>query len=136
MIFITKAIIMSKKYIQVLVKESLSTLLEKSKKSKVSPSKEEKKEKDSEENDKEDKEDKEEKVEYQDVQNFWKDGKHKSVTKVGVFRDAGFSEKEIYNREPYKKLDMEKNEMGGVYRFSKDELDRIRTELDKYPRGA
>jgi len=133
MIFITKAIIMSKKYIQVLVKESLSTLLEKSKKSKVSPSKEEKKEKDSEENDKEDKE---EKVEYQDVQNFWKDGKHKSVTKVGVFRDAGFSEKEIYNREPYKKLDMEKNEMGGVYRFSKDELDRIRTELDKYPRGA
>jgi len=125
---------MSKKYIKLLVNESLAGLFEKTKKS---PSKgddkgkESDKEKDSE--DGEDKEEKEEKVEYSDIKNFF--DKHESITKVGVFREAGFSEEDIYQRLPYKKLDNEKNEMGGVYRFSKDEVDRLRTVLDKYPRG-
>jgi len=121
---------MSKKYIKLLVNESLAGLFEKAKKS---PSKGDDKEKESDKKDSEDGEDKEEKVEYSDIKNFF--DKHDSITKVGVFREAGFSEEDIYQRLPYKKLDNEKNEMGGVYRFSKDEVDRVRTVLDKYPRG-
>ena len=124
---------MSKEYIKILVNESLINLSEDKKKDskKKDSKKEDSKKEDSKKKDSEE----EEKIEYQDIQNFWKGGKHSSVTKVGVFRDAGFSEKDIYTRLPYKKLDMEKNEDGGVYRFTKDEVDRIRTELDKYPRG-
>jgi hypothetical protein len=78
--------------------------------------------------------DKDEKVEYDDVVNFF--NKHDSIKQVGVFREAGFSEDDIYSRLPYKKLNQEKNEMGGVYRFDKDEVDRIRTVLSKYPGGG
>lgn len=127
---------MSKKYIKLLVNESLAGLFEKAKKTSPEGESKEKEsdKKDSEDKeDKKDSEDKEEKVEYSDIKNFF--DKHDSITKVGVFREAGFSEEDIYQRLPYKKLDNEKNEMGGVYRFSKDEVDRLRTVLDKYPRG-
>ena len=76
----------------------------------------------------------EEKVEYNDIINFFK--KHPTIKKVGVFREAGFSEEEIYQRLPYKKLDKEQNEMGGVYSFDKAEVDRLRTVLSKYPGGG
>lgn len=90
----------------------------------------EEKEKDS----KEKESDSEEKVEYDDVINFFK--KHPTIKKVGVFREAGFSEEEIYQRLPYKKLDKEKNSMGGSYSFDKNEVDRIRTVTSKYPGGG
>lgn len=75
-----------------------------------------------------------EKVEYDDIVNFF--NKHNSIKQVGVFREAGFSEDDIYSRLPYKKLNQEKNEMGGVYRFDKDEVDKLRTVLSKYPGGG
>ena len=74
------------------------------------------------------------KVEYDDIINFFK--KHDSIKQVGIFREAGFSEKEIYTRLPYKKLNQEQNEEGGTYRFTKDEVDRVRTVLSKYPGGG
>jgi hypothetical protein len=77
---------------------------------------------------------KNDKVEYDDIVNFF--DKHNSIKQVGVFREAGFSEDDIYSRLPYKKLNQEKNEMGGVYRFDKDEVDRLRTVLSKYPGGG
>jgi hypothetical protein len=76
----------------------------------------------------------EEKVEYDDVINFFK--KHPTIKKVGVFREAGFSEAEIYQRLPYKKLDKEENAMGGQYSFDKNEVDKIRTVISKYPGGG
>jgi len=88
------------------------------------------KEKDSEDKEK----DSEEKVEYDDVINFFK--KHPTIKKVGVFRESGFSEAEIYQRLPYKKLDKEENAMGGQYSFDKNEVDRIRTVISKYPGGG
>jgi len=114
-----------KDYIKLLVKESLGGLLrEKSK----TPEKEDggKEEKSNDETAR--------KVDYSDVKSFFK--KHDSITKVGVFREAGFSEDEIYQRLPYKKLDNEENEQGGVYSFDKDEVDRVRTVIDKYPSGS
>ena len=91
-----------KEYIKALVKESLGGLLrEKSK----TPKKDEKKDS------KKDNEDDEKEVRYDDIKNFF--NKQDSITKVGVFREAGFSEEEIYQRLPYKKLDNEKNEKGG-----------------------
>ncbi len=75
-----------------------------------------------------------EKVEYDDVVNFFK--KHPTIKQVGIFREAGFSEEEIYQRLPYKKLHKEKNDMGGVYSFDKSEVDRLRTVLSKYPGGG
>jgi hypothetical protein len=74
------------------------------------------------------------KIEYNDVINFFK--KHPTIKQVGVFREAGFSEEEIYQRLPYKKLNKEENDMGGVYTFDKSEVDRIRTVLSKYPGGG
>ena len=74
------------------------------------------------------------KVEYDDIINFFK--KHDSIKQVGIFREAGFNEKEIYSRLPYKKLNQEQNEEGGTYRFTKDEVDRVRTVLSKYPGGG
>jgi hypothetical protein len=74
------------------------------------------------------------KVEYDDIINFFK--KHSSIKQVGIFREAGFGEDEIYSRLPYKKLNQEQNEEGGTYRFTKDEVDRIRTVLSKYPGGG
>lgn len=74
------------------------------------------------------------KVEYDDIINFFK--KHDSIKQVGIFREAGFSEDDIYSRLPYKKLNQETNEEGGTYRFTKDELDRVRTVLSKYPGGG
>lgn len=85
-------------------------------------------------NDKDDNEQAEQKVEYDDVVNFFK--KHPTIKQVGVFREAGFSEEEIYQRLPYKKLHKEKNDMGGEYSFDKDEVDRLRTVLSKYPGGG
>lgn len=85
-------------------------------------------------NDKDDNEQGEQKVEYDDVVNFFK--KHPTIKQVGVFREAGFSEEEIYQRLPYKKLHKEKNDMGGEYSFDKDEVDRLRTVLSKYPGGG
>jgi hypothetical protein len=82
----------------------------------------------------EDETDGEKKIEYNDVINFFK--KHPTIKQVGVFREAGFSEEEIYQRLPYKKLNKEKNDMGGVYTFDKSEVDRIRTVLSKYPGGG
>ena len=73
-------------------------------------------------------------MEYDDVINFFK--KHPTIKKVGVFREAGFSEAEIYQRLPYKKLDREENAMGGEYSFDKNEVDRIRTVISKYPGGG
>jgi hypothetical protein len=93
---------------------------------------------DKEKKDSEDKKDSEkeneEKVEYNDIVNFFK--KHATIKQVGVFREAGFSEDEIYQRLPYKKLNKEKNDMGGNYSFNKEEVDRIRTVLSKYPGGG
>jgi hypothetical protein len=109
-----------KEYIKLMLKESLGGLLrEKSKTAKK------------EDSDK--KEDEKKEVEYDDIKNFFKG--QESITKVGVFREAGFSEEEIYQRLPYKKLDNEKNEEGGTYSFNKDEVDRIRTVTTKYPSG-
>lgn len=88
----------------------------------------------SEEEDKKDETDGEKKVEYDDVINFFK--KHPTIKQVGIFREAGFSEDEIYQRLPYKKLHKDKNDMGGVYSFDKDEVDRLRTVLSKYPGGG
>lgn len=85
-------------------------------------------------NDKDDNEEGKQKVEYDDVVNFFK--KHPTIKQVGVFREAGFSEEEIYQRLPYKKLHKEKNDMGGEYSFDKDEVDRLRTVLSKYPGGG
>jgi hypothetical protein len=85
-------------------------------------------------NKKDDGEEGKEKVEYDDVVNFFK--KHPTIKQVGVFREAGFSEEEIYQRLPYKKLHKEKNDMGGEYSFDKDEVDRLRTVLSKYPGGG
>ena len=124
---------MSKKYIKLLVNESLAGLFEKAKKTPTKDDNKEKESKDEKDKESDSESDKDEKVEYSDIKNFFE--KHDSITKVGVFREAGFSEEDIYQRLPYKKLDNEKNDMGGVYRFSKDEVDRIRTVLDKYPRG-
>jgi len=76
----------------------------------------------------------EKKVEYDDVINFFK--KHPTIKQVGIFREAGFSEEEIYQRLPYKKLHKEKNDMGGTYSFDKAEVDRLRTVLSKYPGGG
>jgi hypothetical protein len=76
----------------------------------------------------------EDKVEYDDVINFFK--KHDSIKQVGIFREAGFSEDDIYSRLPYKKLNQDKNEEGGTYRFTKNEVDRVRTVLSKYPGGG
>lgn len=73
-------------------------------------------------------------TEYDDITNFFK--KHDSIKQVGVFREAGFSEEDIYSRLPYKKLNQEKNEMGGTYRFNKKEVDSLRTVLSKYPGGG
>ena len=89
---------------------------------------------DSDKEEKEKEDSKHEKVEYDDIANFF--DKHNSIKQVGVFREAGFSEDDIYSRLPYKKLNQEKNEMGGVYRFDKDEVDRLRTVLSKYPGGG
>lgn len=83
---------------------------------------------------KDDEKDSEKKVEYDDVINFFK--KHPTIKQVGIFREAGFSEEEIYQRLPYKKLHKEKNDMGGVYSFDKSEVDRLRTVLSKYPGGG
>ena len=88
----------------------------------------------SEEEDKKDETDGEKKVEYDDVINFFK--KPPTIKQVGIFREAGFSEDEIYQRLPYKKLHKDKNDMGGVYSFDKDEVDRLRTVLSKYPGGG
>ena len=124
-----------KEKIRGIVKESLAGLFEKSKKSKKA--KKEKTKVDTEDEKTDDKKDddekasKVEKIEYNDVINFFK--KHKTIKQVGVFREAGFSEEEIYQRLPYKKLNKETNEAGGTYSFDKDEVDRIRTILDKYP---
>ena len=85
-------------------------------------------------NKKDDKEEGERKVKYDDVVNFF--NKHPTIKQVGVFREAGFSEEEIYQRLPYKKLHKEKNDMGGEYSFDKDEVDRLRTVLSKYPGGG
>jgi hypothetical protein len=85
-------------------------------------------------NKKDDGEEGKEKVEYDDVVNFFK--KHPTIKQVGIFREAGFSEEEIYQRLPYKKLHKEKNDMGGVYSFDKSEVDRLRTVLSKYPGGG
>ena len=76
----------------------------------------------------------EDKVEYDDVINFFK--KHDSIKQVGIFREAGFSEDDIYSRLPYKKLNQDKNEEGNTYRFTKNEVDRVRTVLSKYPGGG
>lgn len=111
-----------KEYIKSLVKESLGGLLKEKSKTQTT---------DSDKEGKKDDQGKEEEVQYNDIKNFF--DKHSTITKVGVFREAGFTNDEIYQRLPYKKLDNEKNEMGGVYRFNKDEVDRIRTVLDKYP---
>jgi hypothetical protein len=111
-----------KDYIKLLVKESLGGLLRE--KSKTPDKEKEKKEKEKKEKD----------VRYDDIKNFFK--KHDSITKVGVFREAGFSEDEIFQGLPYKKLDNELNADGGVYSFNKDEADRVRTVIDKYPSGA
>ncbi len=89
---------------------------------------------DSDKEEKEKEDSKREKVEYDDIVNFF--DKHNSIKQVGVFREAGFSEDDIYSRLPYKKLNQEKNDMGGVYRFDKDEVDRLRTVLSKYPGGG
>lgn len=80
------------------------------------------------------KENDDDKVEYDDIINFFK--KHNSIKQVGIFREAGFNEDDIYSRLPYKKLNQEQNEEGGTYRFTKDEVDRIRTVLSKYPGGG
>jgi len=85
-------------------------------------------------NKKDDGEEGKEKVEYDDVVNFFK--KHPTIKQVGIFREAGFSEEEIYQRLPYKKLHKEKNDMGGLYSFDKSEVDRLRTVLSKYPGGG
>lgn len=84
----------------------------------------------------EDKEDNEtdKEIQYDDITNFF--DKHPSIKMVGVFREAGFSEDDIYTRLPYKKLRKEKNEMGGTYSFSKEEADRLRTVITKYPGGG
>jgi hypothetical protein len=115
-----------KEHIKAMLKESLGGLLREKNKTP------EKEEKDGEDN--KNKEGKEKDVRYDDVKNFF--NKQDSITKVGVFREAGFSEEEIYQRLPYKKLDNEKNEKGGTYSFTKDEVDRIRTVTDKYPSGS
>jgi hypothetical protein len=117
-----------KEFIKNLVRESLGGLI--SEKGKTP-------EKDNEEDDEKtsDKKDQaEEKVDYSDVQNFF--DKHKSITKVGVFREAGFSEEDIYTRIVYKKLDKEKNDEGVEYSFNRDEVARIRAVTDKYPSGG
>lgn len=111
---------MDKTDIKYMLRESLVALSEdKEKKGK-------KKNKDSKKGEKE--------VQYADVTNFLDD--HPTISKVGAFREAGFSEKEIYNRLPYKKLEKDENEMGGTYSFDKDEVDKLRTVLTKYPGGG
>tara|TARA_Y100000389_G_scaffold27326_1_gene23436 strand:- start:1449 stop:1811 length:363 start_codon:yes stop_codon:yes gene_type:complete len=119
-----------KKFIKDLVRESLAGLISEKNKTPKKAKKAKKAEK--EEKPKEDED--EEKVDYSDVQNFF--DKHKSITKVGVFREAGFSEEDIYTRIVYKKLDKEKNDEGVEYTFNRDEVARIRAVTDKYPSGG
>jgi len=117
-----------KKFIKDLVRESLAGLISEKNKKPKKTKKSEKKEDEGEEDEGE------EKVDYSDVQNFF--DKHKSITKVGVFREAGFSEEDIYTRIVYKKLDKEKNDEGVEYSFNRDEVARIRAVTDKYPSGG
>ena len=111
---------MDKNDIKNMLRESLVALSEDKEK------KDKEKKKDSKKDEKE--------VQYADVTNFLDN--HPTISKVGAFREAGFSEKDIYNRVVYKKLEKDENEMGGIYSFDKDEVDKLRTVLTKYPGGG
>lgn len=103
-----------KEYIKALVKESLGGLLrEKSK----TPEKEDKKDSD---NNKENKE--ESNVEQiSRIKTYFKKNKH-LINQVGIFKLAGFSKEDIYQRLPYTKL------RDGT--LNQDEITRILTAID------
>lgn len=67
---------------------------------------------------------------YPDVTNFFNN--NDAINQVGIFRLAGFSEEQIYQKIPYKKLNQTPNNEGSFYSFNEEELARIRAAIDKY----